>query len=72
MKSEKIWIDEDFIRLDALLKYAGAVVTGGQAKVLIQAGKVLVNGKECTERGKKMHDGDSAMYNETLYEVCVR
>ena len=39
-----IAIDTEFIRLDALLKLAGAFDTGGQAKFAIQNGEVLVNG----------------------------
>ena len=32
--------------------------TGGAAKVLIQAGKVRVNGEICTQRGRKLRPGD--------------
>ena len=67
--NQKIKIDTDFIRLDALLKLAGAMTTGGQAKVIIQSGSVLVNGEVCTMRGKKMHPGDVATYLDTSYEV---
>lgn len=71
MKRQKIEIDTPFIRLDALLKLAGAVETGGQAKVLIQGGGALVNGEICTMRGKKLHGGDVARLadGETEYEV---
>lgn len=69
MKIEKITIDTEFIRLDALLKLGGATVTGGQAKLIIQNGEVLVNGEICTMRGKKMRPGDTAQYQNTLYEV---
>ena len=58
--SQIITIDTEFIRLDSLLKLGGAVETGGQAKMLIQGGRVLVNGEVCTMRGKKMRDGDFA------------
>lgn len=64
-----IEIDTDFIRLDALLKFSGAVETGGQAKFEIQDGKVLVNGEVCTMRGKKMRPGDYAEYLNVRYEV---
>ena len=53
MKKEQIQIDTEFIRLDSLLKLSGGAVTGGQAKVAIQGGQVLVNGEVCTMRGKK-------------------
>lgn len=67
--NQQIKIDTDFIRLDALLKLAGAMTTGGQAKVIIQSGSVLVNGEVCTMRGKKMYPGDVATYLDTSYEV---
>ena len=70
MKKERISIDTEVIRLDALLKCGGAVDTGGQAKFEIQAGKVQVNGETCTMRGKKMRPGDQAVYNNVCYEVC--
>lgn len=70
MKTEKVIIDTEFIRLDALLKFAGAVDTGGRAKFIIQGGEVLVNEEICTMRGKKMRKGDTASYNNVTYEVC--
>ena len=47
---EKIRINTDFIKLDALLKFAGLCETGGEAKELIQGGAVKVNGEVCTMR----------------------
>lgn len=70
MNIEKITINTEFIRLDALLKLGGAVETGGHAKVEIQSGRVLVNGEVCTMRGKKMRPGDTAQYDGKQYEVC--
>ena len=69
MKTEIVTIDSEFIRLDALLKLGGAVETGGQAKLVIQGGQVLVNGELCTMRGKKMRPGDNAQYNGMEYVV---
>ena len=54
----KITIRPPFIKLDALLKFAGAAETGGRAKELVAAGKVAVNGETCTMRGKKIFPGD--------------
>ena len=61
MSKLKIKIDTEFIKLQDLLKLAGACDTGGMAKVLIQNGEVSVNGAVCTMRGKKMRDGDVAV-----------
>ena len=72
MKSEKIIINDEFIKLDSLMKFSGLVQTGGEAKLLIQNGQVLVNGEVCTMRGKKMRDGDKAQYGDRIVEVSVR
>lgn len=54
----KIQIYTETIRLGDLLKFAGLVETGGEAKELIQAGQVTLNGEVCTMRGKKCRAGD--------------
>jgi len=54
----RVEIRTDYIKLDALLKYAGLCETGGEAKELIQAGRVKYNGSVCTQRGKKCFVGD--------------
>jgi ribosome-associated protein len=44
--------------LGQALKASGLVGTGGEAKLLIQAGEVLVNGEEETRRGRQLQSGD--------------
>ena len=46
------------IRLAEFLKISGLVGTGGEAKQLIQAGEVLVNGEVETRRRKQLSIGD--------------
>ena len=46
------------IKLDQFLKMVGMVPSGGQAKLLIQAGEVKVNGTVETRRGRKLVLGD--------------
>lgn len=58
MAKNSIKITTEFIKLDALLKFASLVGSGGEAKNLIQDGQVLVNGEVCTMRGKKIRPGD--------------
>lgn len=58
MQKDKIQITTEFIKLDALLKFANAVATGGEAKQMVQDGLVKVNGETCTMRGKKIRPGD--------------
>jgi len=55
---ELVHIHTEFIKLDALLKFSGLCETGGEAKEVIQAGRVTVNGAPCTMRGKKCRAGD--------------
>ena len=65
----KITIRPPFIKLDALLKFVGAAETGGQAKELVAAGKVTVNGEICTMRGKKIFPGDVVTAGDSEIEV---
>lgn len=62
-------IDTPFIKLDSFLKMCDAVQTGGHAKMVIQDGEVRVNGEICTQRGKKLHPGDKAEFENVIYEV---
>ena len=55
----KISISTEFIKLDALLKFANLVSSGGEAKILIAGGQVKVNGEVCLMRGKKIRPGDT-------------
>lgn len=55
---KKVFIKENFIKLDSALKLASAVGTGGHAKIVIQNGEVAVNGEICLMRGKKLYNGD--------------
>ena len=50
---EKVCISTEYIRLDAFLKLANAVQTGGHAKIVIQNGEVAVNGEVMQNAGKK-------------------
>ena len=59
---EKIKIETEFIKLDALLKYAVLVGSGGEAKTVIADGMVSVNGAVCTMRGKKIRPGDTVEF----------
>ena len=69
MAEERVKIETEFIKLQDLLKFAGAVETGGEAKLLIQEGGVRVNGEICTMRGKKLCPGDRAELNGRIYVV---
>ena len=69
MKKNTLKIYTDYIKLDAALKLANAVESGGMAKMVILEENVLVNGEICTLRGKKLYPGDTFSFLEQTYEV---
>ena len=73
MQKEHIQITTEFIKLDSLLKFAGVVGTGGEAKDAVQSGDVTVNGEVCTMRGKKIYPGDkvTAEFEDEIFEITV-
>ncbi|HIY05568.1 MAG TPA: RNA-binding S4 domain-containing protein [Candidatus Evtepia faecigallinarum] len=58
MERQLVSIQTEYIKLEALLKLANLVSSGGEAKVLIQEGQAAVNGEVCLMRGKKLRPGD--------------
>ena len=55
--------------LGQALKAASLVGTGGEAKVLIQAGEVRVNGEVETRRGRKLEEGDVVEVGDERLEI---
>ncbi len=68
---ETISINTEFIKLDALLKFAALVGTGGEAKIAIAEGLVKVNGEVCTMRGKKIRPGDTVEFDRFSLQVTA-
>ncbi len=66
---ETIEITTEYIKLQDLLKFAAAVQTGGEAKMVIQEGEVTVNGEVCAMRGRKIRPGDDVCFNGQHYTV---
>ena len=66
---KEIFIRDEFIRLDSALKFSGAIGTGGQAKMVIQDGLVLVNCEICTQRGKKLRQGDTVEFENFAFVI---
>ena len=62
-------ISTEFIKLDAALKFASVVESGGEAKEVVQKGLVTVNGEVCTMRGKKCRAGDVVELDGQSIEV---
>jgi Uncharacterized conserved protein len=66
---EEIKIRDEFIKLGQLMKLAGMVGSGVDAKNVIQDGLVKVNGETDTRRGRKIHVGDIVSYNGEIVKV---
>lgn len=62
-------IHSPFIKLDQFLKWQQIAQTGGEAKMLIQMGRVDVNGELELRRGRKLFPGDVVTVEDCLYEV---
>jgi len=69
---KKIFIETEFIKLDNLLKLSGVTQTGGQAKVMIQDGQIMLNGSTCSMRNKKIKNGDRVETAEKIIEVYCK
>lgn len=58
--TQELRLRGEYITLEALLKASG-VAAGGDAKALIAAGEVAVNGEAERRRGRKLRVGDVVM-----------
>jgi ribosome-associated protein len=54
----EVTISDETIRLGQFLKLAGLADAGSDAKALVEAGEVTVNGRVDTRRGRQLRDGD--------------
>ncbi len=66
---ETVKIHTEYIKLDDLLKFAGILGSGGQAKAVILDGLVKVNGEVCTMRGKKLRGGEIVEFDRFKIKV---
>ena len=66
---ESVKIKDEFIKLGQVLKLAGFVESGVDAKFVIQDGLVKVNGSIGTQRGKKIYPGDVIEFENKQIKV---
>ena len=67
MKS--VQIKDDYIKLGQAMKLGGMVSSGVEAKIAIQGGEVILNGRTELQRGKKLHDGDIVSYHGETIQI---
>ncbi len=65
-----ITIKTEFIKLDQLLKFAGIVGNGSDAKILIAEEQIVkVNGVTEPRRGRKIYKNDVVTVGDTVINV---
>lgn len=65
----KIYVRPPMIRLKDALQLADIAASGGQAKRLIGAEEIKVNGEICTLFGKQLHAGDVFSFDGTDFVI---
>ncbi|MFR9729167.1 RNA-binding S4 domain-containing protein [Saccharopolyspora sp. MS10] len=68
----EVEIREGTIRLGQLLKLAGLVEHGAEAKALLEEGEVEVNEEVETRRGRQLVPGDRVALGEEVVQVVAR
>ena len=66
---QEVRIRDEYIKLEQAMKLAGAVSMGSEAKMVIQAGEVLVNSEVELRRGRKLRNSDIFNYNNHDYKI---
>ncbi|AGH45286.1 RNA-binding S4 domain-containing protein [Paraglaciecola psychrophila 170] len=70
MKNIEIYAEP--IALYQLLKFEALVSSGGEAKVAIDDGRVLVNGDVETRRRKKIISGDIIEFENQQFKIVLK
>ncbi|MFT7053652.1 MAG: ribosome-associated protein [Psychromonas sp.] len=65
-------IKEEPTALYKILKFESLVSGGGEAKQVIAAGYVFLNGQVETQKRKKIYAGDIISFNEQHYQIALK
>ncbi|MBO4887358.1 MAG: RNA-binding S4 domain-containing protein [Firmicutes bacterium] len=69
---KKVQVSGEFIQLNQLLKLEDVVQSGGEAKALIESGKVLVNGVKADAVRKKLRQGDTVKVGRNVWVIELK
>jgi ribosome-associated protein len=69
---KEISITKEPVELYKILKFEGLATSGGEAKTVIDAGDVLVNGSVETRKRKKIVAGDTIEYQGEQYLILFK
>ena len=67
--AREVPIQGEAIRLGQLLKLAGVIDSGSDAKLLLASEDVLVNGEREVRRGRRLHVGDTVRVGDVELAV---
>ena len=65
----EVEITREPVELYKILKFEGLVSSGGEAKSVIAAGQVRLNGKVETQKRKKIVSGDEIEFNQQRLKI---
>jgi len=65
-------VEKEPVELYKILKFENLVGSGGEAKIVIAQGFVLVNSKKETRKRKKIFSGDIIEYNDQQYRLVIQ
>jgi len=69
---KEIEISREPVELYKILKFAGLVSSGGEAKAVISEGQVLVNGAVETRKAKKIVGGDTIEFMNNKFKILLK
>lgn len=70
MQSQDFTLLTEYIDLSQLLKAAGLAMSGGEAKMFVKEGLVMVNGEPESRKRRKLRGGDIVIFNNE-HKVCI-
>lgn len=70
MQSQDFILHTEFIDLSQLLKASGLAMSGGEAKMFVTDGLVMVNGITESRKRRKLRSGDVVVFNNE-HKVCI-
>ena len=65
-------ISKEPVELYKVLKFEGMVASGGEAKLVIAEGHVLVNGKVETRKRRKIVSGDIIAFGQEVIRIRLK
>lgn len=72
MMMKEVKVSREPVELYKVLKFEGMVASGGEAKLVISQGRVLVNGEVETRKRKKIVAGDSIAFESEVIRIRLK